>query len=143
MLRAIIRRFLPVLLACSVVSQSFAREPEQRRPRQPNNFPNGLDALNGLFQPESVRAILLLYSGKSLSKQKADELETQLRKTPEKVDDRLILIGYYSANGKTSLDHTRLRTHVLWMVENHPEHPATSEPSLRDLRDDIEANARI
>jgi hypothetical protein len=29
------------------------------------------------------------------------------------------------------------------MVENHPEHPATSEPSLRDLPDDVEANAQI
>jgi hypothetical protein len=28
-------------------------------------------------------------------------------------------------------------------VENHPEHPATSEPSLRDLPDDVAANAQI
>ena len=59
------------------------------------------------------------------------------------MDDRLVLIGYYSHNGRTSIDRLRLRTHVLWMIENHPEHPATGEPSLRDLPDDdvwIDAN---
>src|SRR6185503_19194072 len=115
--------FLLFVLAASVDANLFGREFEQRRPRPSNNIPNGLDVL-GLWQPESVRAILLLYSGKSLSKAKADELETTLRKTPEKVDERVILIGYYNTNGKTALDRTRLRTHVLWMVENHPEHPA-------------------
>ena len=117
-------------------------EAQRRPPRQSNNISNGLDTL-GLWQPESVRAILLIYSGKSLSKPKADEYETMLRKTPEKVDERIVLIGYYSSQGKTPLDRTRLRTHVLWMIENHPEHPATAEPSLRDFPDDLEANAQI
>ena len=115
---------------------------QQRRPRQQNSIANGLDAL-GLWQPESVRSILLLYSGKSLSKAKADELETALRKTPEKIDERVVLIGYYSAVGKTAVERIRLRTHVLWMIENHPEHPATAEPSLRDLPDDADANIQI
>src|SRR5262249_22426632 len=107
-----------------------------------SNIPSGLDAI-GLWQPESVRAILLLYSGKTLSKVKAEELETTLRKTPEKVDERVVLIGFYNANGKTPMDRTRLRGHVLWMIENHPEHPSTAEPSLRDLPDDVEGNAQI
>jgi hypothetical protein len=85
----------------------------------------------------------LLYSGKTLSKAKADELEAELRKSPEKIESRLLLIGYYTANARTPIDHTRLREHVLWMVENHPEHPATAEPSLRDLPDDRDGNARI
>jgi tetratricopeptide (TPR) repeat protein len=97
----------------------------------------------GLWQPESVRAILLLYSGKSVSKAKAEEFETSLRKTPEKIDDRVVLIGYYSENGRTAADRSRLRAHVLWLIENHPEHPATAEPSLRDLSDDAEGNAQI
>jgi tetratricopeptide (TPR) repeat protein len=29
------------------------------------------------------------------------------------------------------------------MLENHPEHPATGEPSLRDLPDDVEGNNQI
>jgi hypothetical protein len=86
---------------------------------------------------------LLLYSGKSLSKPKAEELEGVVRKTPDHLDERIVLIGYYSTNAKTPQDRTRLRTHVLWMVENHPEHPSTAEPSLRDLPDDIEGNAQI
>jgi hypothetical protein len=142
MFRATVHCLFIFTLSVSVTPHSFALELEQRRPRSSNNVSNGLDVL-GLWQPESVRAILLLYTGKSLSKGKAEELETGLRKTPDKVDDRLVLIGYYSANGKTSLDRTRLRTHVLWMVETHPEHPATAEPSLRDLPDDPEANAQI
>jgi hypothetical protein len=137
-----VRRLLLAVLAANAIEHSFAREAEQRRPRTTTNVPNGLDAL-GLFQPESVRAILLLYSGKSLSKPKAEELEATLRKTPDKVDERLVLIGYYAANGKTSQDHVRLRTHVLWMIESHPEHPATAEPGLRDLPGDVEANAQI
>jgi len=142
MFRAMVRSVLIIVLAASVLPHSFALELEQRRPRPSNNISNGLDVL-GLWQPESVRAILLLYSGKSLSKAKAEQLEAELRKTPDKVDDRLVLIGYYSENGKTTLDHTRLRSHVLWMVETHPEHPATAEPSLRDVPDDPEANVQI
>jgi len=130
------------MLALFGFAHAFARESAQRRPRSSNDGANGLQAL-GLFQPESVRSILLLYSGKSASKQKAEELEATLRKSPDKIDERLVLIGYYQANGKTPLDHSRLRNHVLWMVENHPEHPATAEPSLRDLPDDVQANAQI
>src|SRR5262249_6575294 len=85
----------------------------------------------------------LIYSGKSLSKQKAEELEADVRKMPEKIDPRLVLIGYYTSNGKTAVERQRLRSHVLWMIENHPEHPATGEPSLRDLPDDNEGNAQI
>src|SRR5262245_35612329 len=136
MFRATVHCLFIITLSVSVTPHSFALE--QRRPRSSNNISTGLDVL-GLWQPESVRAILLLYSGKSVSKGKADEIEAALRKSPDKVDERLVLIGYYSENGKTPLDHTRLRAHVLWMVENHPEHPATAEPSLRDLPDDFEA----
>jgi tetratricopeptide (TPR) repeat protein len=132
--------FLFVTFAC-LARHSFGREP-QRRPRQSDNVSQSLDSL-GLWQPESVRAILLLYSGKNLTKVKADDLEATLRKTPEKIDDRLVLIGYYSSQGKTQADRTRLRALVLWMVEKHPEHPATGEPSLRDLPDDADGNLQI
>jgi hypothetical protein len=132
----------PCCLFLLVLASAVAAQPAQRRTRQPATISNGLDAL-GLWQPESVRAILLLYSGKSLSKPKAEELESTVRKTPEKIDERIVLIGYYSANAKTPADRTRLRTHVLWMVENHPEHPSTAEPSLRDLPDDADGNAQI
>jgi tetratricopeptide (TPR) repeat protein len=133
--------FLSVIFAC-VSLHSFGGELPQRRPRQSGDVSNGIDSL-GLWQPESVRAILLLYSGKNLTKAKADDLEAAVRKDPEKIDERLVLIGYYSSQGKTQGDRTRLRTLVLWMVEKHPEHPATAEPSLRDLPDDVDGNLQI
>jgi tetratricopeptide (TPR) repeat protein len=128
MLTATVRCFLIIALAAAAYRPSFGREFQQRL---------------GIWQPESVRAILMLYTGKSLSKPKAEELEAGLRKAPEKVDERVVLIGYYSANAKTSMDRARLRTHVLWMIENHPEHPSTAEPSLRDLPDDLDGNQQI
>jgi tetratricopeptide (TPR) repeat protein len=142
MLRTAVQCLLFLALATAIASNSFAQQPRQRRLPPSDNISNGLDVL-GLWQPESVRAILLLYSGKSLSKSKAEELETTLRKTPEKLDERVVLIGYYAANAKTSSDRARLRNHVLWMIENHPEHPSTAEPSLRDLPDDADGNAQI
>jgi tetratricopeptide (TPR) repeat protein len=131
-----------VIVIAGHASQGFARELQQRRQTPSANIANGIDAL-GMWQPESVKAILLLYSGKSVTKSKADELESDVKKTPDKIDSRLILIGYYTSNGKTPADRQRLRTHVLWMIENHPEHPATAEPGLRDLPGDFEGNAQI
>ena len=128
-----VRGFLLAVLVAAGSGQAFS---------QRGAASSVLEALGGL-QPESVKSILLLYSGKSISKSKADELEADLKKTPDKIDDRLILIGYYTSNARTSMDHLRLRTHVLWMVANHPEHPATAEPGLRDLPDDMDGNEQI
>src|SRR5438105_9275045 len=136
------RCLVAILFVLAANSSSFGRELEQRGQRQPNNIGSALEAL-GLMQPESVRSILLLYSGKSLLKAKAEELEAALRKEPEKIENRVTLIGYYTWNGRSSSDRQRLRAHVLWMIENHPEHAATAEPSLRDLPDDPEGNVQI
>jgi tetratricopeptide (TPR) repeat protein len=136
------RLLIAILLVVAAGSNSSGRELAQRGQRPGDGMAAALDAL-GLLQPESVRSILLLYSGKSLLKSKADELEADLRKDPEKIDNRLMLIGYYTWNGRGSPDRLRLRGHVLWMVENHPEHASTAEPSLRDLPDDPEGNLQI
>jgi len=136
------RLLIAILLLVATSLDSSGREFGQREQRPPNGIANNLDAL-GLLQPESVRSILLLYSGKSLLRSKAEGLEADLRKNPEKIDNRLMLIGYYTSNGHGSLDRLRLRAHVLWMVENHPEHASTAEPSLRDLPDDPEGNLQI
>ena len=129
------------LVAAFATHAAFAAEP-QRRAAQPPAVATGSDPL-GLWAPESVRSILLLYSGKNLSKAKAEQLETDLRKTPDKIESRLLLIGYYNANARTQADRSHLREHVLWIVQNHPEHPATAEPSLRELPDDVDGNAQI
>ena len=100
-------------------------------------------ALGSLLQPESVKSILVLYLARTMTKAKAAELEAELKKTPEKLEDRLSLIGYYNWNAQTTADRSRLRTHVLWVIANHPEHPAVAESSLRDLLDDPEGNVLI
>src|SRR5437660_7664972 len=133
------RLLIAILLVVANGRNSSGREFVQR---PPNSIANALDTL-GLLQPESVRSILLLYSGKSLLKSNADGLEAGLRKNPQRIDDRLTLIGYYTWNGRGSVDRLRLRAHVLWMIENHPEHASTAEPSLRDLPDDPEGNLQI
>lgn len=133
------------LLLCVFAGMFAANLPAQqpqRRTARPPAAASPADPL-GLWEPESVRSILLLYSGKTLAKAKADQLEAELRKTPDKIESRLLLIGYYSANSRTAADHAHLREHVLWMVQNHPEHPATGEPSLRDLPDDRDGNEQI
>src|SRR5437867_8913684 len=128
-------------LLIAILLVAAGHEPLQRGER-PSGVANALDAL-GLLQPESVRSILLLHSGKSLLRSKVDELETALRKDPNNIDERLMLIGYYTANGRGAADRLRLRSHVLWVIGNHPEHASTAEPSLRDLPDDPEGNSAI
>jgi hypothetical protein len=145
MFRMIRKSFLALLIGVSALlsARAIVLTGAQRRPvRPPPAGTSALDSL-GLSQPESVRAILLLYSGKAVSKPKADELEADIKRNPDKIEPRLVLIGYYSANGKTPADRSHLRQHVLWMIENHPEHPATAEPSLRDLPDDRDGNGQI
>src|SRR5438477_4960196 len=133
-------RLLIAILLLTAGLNAAGRERLQRE--RPSSVASALDAL-GLLQPESVRSILLLHFGKSLLRSKARELEAALRKDPNNIDDRLMLIGYYTSNGHESTDGLRLRSHVLWMVENHPEHASTAEPSLRDLPDDPEGNVQI
>jgi len=136
------RLLVATFLVAVVTSNGTARAVRQRGGRPSSSINTALDAL-GLSQPESVRSILLLYEGKSILKSKADELESNLRKGPDRIDDRLMLIGYYSWNGHEGMEKLRLRTHVLWMIKNHPEHPATAEPGLRDLPDDPEGNIQV
>src|SRR2546425_12094519 len=116
-------------LLIAILLVAAGREPVQREERSPG-VANILDAL-GLLQPESVQSILLLHSGKSLLRSKADELETALRKDPNNIDDRLMLIGYYTTNGRGAADRLRLRINVLLVIGNHPEHATTAVPSLR------------
>jgi tetratricopeptide (TPR) repeat protein len=137
------RPLIVTLLVTVATASAFPRALQQQQGGRTASSINGaLDAL-GLSQPESVRSILLLYEGKSILRSKADELESNLRKDPGKIDDRLTLIGYYSWNGHEGMEKLRLRSHLLWMIKNHPEHPATAEPSLRDLPDDPDGNNQV
>ncbi len=136
-----------MLLVSGLLAEGFSEGPQRSRgpalpPLSPPRGTNPLDSL-GIFQPESVRSILLLYLGRNISKVKVTELETEIKKNPENIDARLSLIGFYNWTVQTSTNMLRLRTHVLWLIENHPEHPATGEPALRDLPDDPDGNIQI
>jgi tetratricopeptide (TPR) repeat protein len=119
---------------------SLAAAQRTRRPPTVVTIPKELGAM---LQPEPVRSILIIYLGRDLSKSRVNELEAALRKAPDNIDDRFSLIGYYSWKGQTAADRLRWRTHVLWIIQEHPEHPAAAEPSLRDLPDDPDGNAQI
>jgi hypothetical protein len=133
---------LAVMILDVVVAQprALAAPQRTRRPSPQVTLPPGLA---DILQPESVRSVLFIYFGRNLSKARVSEFEANLLKTPDKIEDRLTLIGYYSWKGQTTSDGLRLRTHVLWVIENHPEHAATAEQSLRDLPGDPEGNAQI
>jgi len=135
------RRLLVFMLIALAVLQNAPPAFAQRR-RSPRSAGTNLLDMLGIL-PESVKSILVLYLARNATKEKAGELEAELRTKPDNTESRLTLIGYYSWNGKNMVDRVRLRTHVVWFVENHPEHPATQEPILRDLPDDREGNALI
>ena len=133
-----------VLIVILVVLNIAAPTHAQRRARPSSPSPDISTQLSALgILPDEIRSILLIYSGRNLAKSEVEKLETDIRKTPEDIDKRLKVIGYYDWSGRSSLDHLRLRAHVLWMVENHPEHPAVAEASLRDLHDDPEGTAQM
>src|SRR5262249_62154225 len=88
LLRGMARCLLFLVLTAGTALHLFGQRLQQRRPAQSNNISNGLDAL-GVGQPSSVRAILLLYSGKSPSEPQAEELDATLRKIPENIHDRV------------------------------------------------------
>ena len=87
MLRAV-RGFLLAGLVAGVAGQSSAQQLPQRR--------SAIDSL-GLGQPESVKAILLLYSGKNISKAKADELAKPVGETaPTILDAKISSVATYA-----------------------------------------------
>src|SRR5215467_14383027 len=95
------------------LSASATAAPQRRRSAVPLQTPNAattnaLDTL-GLYQPESIRSILLLYLARNLPKAKVSQLEADVRNHPDNIDDRLSLIGYYNWNGKTAVDRVHLR----------------------------------
>jgi len=116
---------------------------EPQRTRQSTRAYEIPRALAGVLLPESLQTILLMHLARDITKAQSTELEADLKKKPDNLEDRLKLIGYYSWNGQTESDRQRLRTHVVWIIENRPEHPAAGEAMLRDLPDDTEGNGMI
>src|SRR5207247_10493758 len=101
-------------LLIAILLVTAGRQPLQRAER-PSSVANALDAL-GLLQPESVRSILLLDSGKSILHSKADDLEADLRKDSNNIDDSLILKGYYISHVLRTDNRLRLHNIISMMI---------------------------
>jgi len=73
----------------------------------------------------------------------ADKIEADLQSRPDDLTLRVQLLRYYTQQGAQYAGRVKLlrRKHVLWMVENHPEHSVLSEwagaldPSGHELAD--------
>jgi hypothetical protein len=88
MLRITSRSFFFALVAVSLTAtDAVALERLQNRQRSWPGSSNPLGALGIL--PESVQSILLIHSGKSFSKEKAEQLEGDLRKNPDNIENHL------------------------------------------------------
>src|SRR5215472_7745745 len=59
----------------------------------------------------------------------ADKIEVDLQSHPDDLNLRVQLLRYYAQQGAQSAGRVKplRRRHVLWMVENHPEHSVLSE----------------
>lgn len=64
----------------------------------------------------------LLTEGSKLSAAQAQQLEEQLTRDPEDIAARGKLLSYYMSN---AIDQPRLRQHVYWLIQHHPESPMT------------------
>jgi hypothetical protein len=126
--------------SCFAISAGFV--PQEIRLATPAPVTKTFATLEAT-EAETLQSILWLHAGRSVSKVEVKALESETRNHPDEVEPRLRLIGYYTWRSQGKADQNRLRGHVLWMIENHPEHPATAEPALRDLPDDPEGNIRI
>lgn len=75
----------------------------------------------------------LLYSGRVLSSQEADNLESRLSTDPSDLAAHVSLIGYYfSKDGSTDGSIIqKKRGHILWLIQNHPDSQLHKNPVAR------------
>src|SRR5262249_39642292 len=71
---------------------------------------------------------VLAMAGQNLSAEQVSDLEAALTKTPDDLDARTKLLGYYMFRSTNSEAKIVDRKHVLWIIENHPEAPITGTP---------------
>ncbi|MCH7687166.1 MAG: hypothetical protein IH899_10875 [Planctomycetes bacterium] len=73
---------------------------------------------------EQAQATRLAYKGGRLTAEQAQKLEEQLKVNPKDLSLRTQLLGYYHPKSFRSEDARKARyTHVLWIIENHPDAP--------------------
>jgi len=78
---------------------------------------------------EEMEQMMLPNSGQCLSKAEATALEKKLLRTPDDLEIRLKLIGYYLLRTRTSAPNKDARRkHIEWLIDNHPDHFVAGEP---------------
>lgn len=62
--------------------------------------------------------------GAALSGEEAAKLEEELGENPDNLSARIMLLGYYERRAFESEDARKKRqAHIIWVIQNHPEHP--------------------
>ena len=90
----------------------------------------------GAKQTQEMKMSQLVREGHRLTKEQAASLEEALAGTPDDINGRARLMGYYFAPGSESLGaDARIqarRRHILWFIRNHPDSALlmTSEATL-------------
>jgi Flp pilus assembly protein TadD len=78
---------------------------------------------------EFEQATRLTQKGKRLTAEQAQKLEEQLKANPKDLSLRTQLLGYYFSKSFRSEDARKARyTHVLWIIENHPDAAIAGQP---------------
>lgn len=91
----------------------------------------GLNALSQdkVMASDRPNATSLALAGGDLSEAAAQELENELKQTPDDLDIRAKLLGYYFLRQRESASIRKTRElHVLWVIQNHPEAEIAGTP---------------
>lgn len=71
----------------------------------------------------------LVLEGRELTKKDVAQLEKKLEEDPTDLETRITVLGYYFAHRTESLELAEKRAeHIIWIVENQPEHPVAGSP---------------
>lgn len=75
------------------------------------------------------RWVALGLIGRNLKDAQAQKLERKLELDPADLDSRILLLGHYTGRRFHSVELAERRAqHIIWFVENRPEHPIFGSP---------------
>ncbi|OGL47036.1 MAG: hypothetical protein A2161_17630 [Candidatus Schekmanbacteria bacterium RBG_13_48_7] len=82
-------------------------------------------------------AMDLAKKGNKMNTEEVRKLEKIVRKNPDDLESRIILLGYYFMKQFESTKNRDIRQHhVLWFIKHHPEHPIVGTPECDLHKDD-------
>lgn len=83
------------------------------------------------------KALRLAVSGSDMSEKEVQACERILERSPEKIEMRFLLLGKYFHRSPNGFQEIRLR-HIIWILENRPEHPILGQPYCSVSKTDYE-----